>query len=106
MIGRFCLALASALTLALSGAAIAQTAPLTASPAAAVQGLFLLSDARSRSIGPENLTGRPGMGGRRALKDGSAKYAAKDLGTAGRSIPTSSCRRARRSRSATPRARA
>jgi hypothetical protein len=62
---------------ALATAAGAQSAPTVAG----VQTLFLLSDARSRSIGPENLTGEPGQGARTQLKDGSAKYAAKDLGT-------------------------
>ena len=45
-----------------------------------MQTLFLLSDAKSRSIGPENLTGEPGMAPARELKDEAAKYAAKDLG--------------------------
>jgi len=45
-----------------------------------VQSLFLLSDAQSRSISPENLTGAKGMGGRTELKDGSAKAAAQALG--------------------------
>jgi hypothetical protein len=64
-------------------AVAAAGSPASAQPAptvAGVQTLFLLSDARSRSIGPENLTGEPGMAGRAELKDGSAKYAAKDLG--------------------------
>lgn len=63
-------------------------AAMAAAPAAAqapptvpgVHSLFLLSDARSRSIGPENLTGQPGQGGRTELKDGSGRAAAKDLG--------------------------
>ena len=59
--------------LGLASAAAAQPVP-------SVQSLFLLSDARSRSIGPENLTGQPGMGARTELADGSAKAAAKDLG--------------------------
>jgi hypothetical protein len=61
---------------ALALRAAAQPAP----PVSGVQSLFLLSDAKSRSIGPENLTGEPGQGARTELKDGSAKYAAKDLG--------------------------
>jgi hypothetical protein len=61
---------------ALASAVGAQPAPTVAG----VQTLFLLSDAKSRSIGPENLTGEPGQGARTELKDGSAKYAAKDLG--------------------------
>ena len=60
----------------LASPAAAQPAPTVAG----LQNLFLLSDAKSRSIGPENLTGEPGMGARTELKDGSAKAAAKDLG--------------------------
>lgn len=51
----------------------AQTVP-------SLQSLFLLGDAASRSISPENLTGQPGMGGRTELNDGSARAAAKNLG--------------------------
>lgn len=65
----------------LAGVLAGLWAPAAAAQAAGgLQGLFLLSDARSREIGPENLTGRPGMGARTELKDGSAKFAAKDLG--------------------------
>lgn len=75
LVGRLCLALAGVLALGLSSPyAVAQPA------AGALQSLPLLTDAKSRSIGPENLTGQPGMGARTELKDGSAKYAAKDLG--------------------------
>jgi lysophospholipase L1-like esterase len=42
--------------------------------------LFLLSDAESRSISPENLSGGKGMGSRVELEDGSAKVAAAKLG--------------------------
>lgn len=42
--------------------------------------LFLLSDAKTRSISPENFTGEAGKGGRCALKDGIAGNAARDLG--------------------------
>ncbi len=45
-----------------------------------VNSLFLLSDAQSRSISPENLTGEKGMGGRTPLEQGSAKAAAVNLG--------------------------
>ncbi|HEY3950565.1 glycoside hydrolase family 172 protein [Phenylobacterium sp.] len=64
----------------LAAGALALPAAAQQTPAPGVQSLFLLSDARSREIGPENLTGAPGMGARTELKDGSAKYAAKDLG--------------------------
>jgi len=42
--------------------------------------LSRLSNAESRSISPENLTGEKGKGGMTELKDGSAKYAARELG--------------------------
>src|SRR5204862_3308106 len=42
--------------------------------------LFRLSDAKTRSISPENLTGEPGKGGMTTLENGNAKYAARDLG--------------------------
>jgi hypothetical protein len=60
----------------IASAAAAQPVPTVSG----VQSLFLLSDAQSRSIGPENLTGEPGQGARTELKDGSAKAAARDLG--------------------------
>ena len=40
--------------------------------------LFLLSNAVSRSISPENLNGAKGAGAMCELEDGSAKYAARD----------------------------
>ncbi len=43
--------------------------------------LFRLSDAKTRSISPENITGEPGKGGMTPLKEGSAYWAARDLGT-------------------------
>ena len=42
--------------------------------------LFMLSDAKTRSISPENLKGEPGQGGTATLEDGSARSAARDLG--------------------------
>lgn len=50
-------------------------------PSAGIGSLFLLSDAQSRSISPENLTGAKGMGGRTPLEQGSARAAAAKLGT-------------------------
>lgn len=41
----------------------------------------MLSNARSRSISPENPTGEPGRGGACPLEEGSARNAARDLGT-------------------------
>lgn len=42
--------------------------------------LSRLSDARTRSISPENMTGEPGRGGMCELHDGSAREAARELG--------------------------
>ncbi len=42
--------------------------------------LHLLSDAKTRSISPENYTGEKGKGGATELEDGFAKVAARDLG--------------------------
>ena len=43
--------------------------------------LTMLRDFETRSISPENRTGDKGMGGRTPLENGTAKLAAKDLGT-------------------------
>jgi hypothetical protein len=42
--------------------------------------LYRLSDAKTRSISPENLTGEPGKGGMATLENGNAHNAARDLG--------------------------
>ena len=42
--------------------------------------LFRLSDAKTRSISPENYTGEPGKGGMATLENGSSRSAARDLG--------------------------
>lgn len=42
--------------------------------------LFRLSDAKTRSISPENFTGEPGKGGMATLEQGNARNAARDLG--------------------------
>lgn len=42
--------------------------------------LFLLSDAQTRSISPENPTGEKGRGGMTTLANGTAASAARDLG--------------------------
>ncbi len=42
--------------------------------------LFLMSDAKSRSISPENLTGEKGKGGMATLEEGVARKAARNLG--------------------------
>ncbi|WP_423147947.1 glycoside hydrolase family 172 protein [Rubrolithibacter danxiaensis] len=42
--------------------------------------LYRTSDAKTRSISPENLTGEPGKGGMATLQEGNAKGAARELG--------------------------
>ncbi|MEP7230847.1 MAG: glycoside hydrolase family 172 protein [Ginsengibacter sp.] len=42
--------------------------------------LFMLSDAKTRSISPENYKGEPGKGGMATLENGYARSAARDLG--------------------------
>lgn len=42
--------------------------------------LFLVSDAKTRSISPENFTGEKGKGGMATLEEGTARRAARDLG--------------------------
>lgn len=42
--------------------------------------LYRISDAKTRSISPENLTGEPGKGGRTELKDGVSGQQARELG--------------------------
>jgi hypothetical protein len=49
-------------------------------PVPGVNSLFMLSDAQTRSISPENVTGGKGMGGRTPLEQGSARAAAANLG--------------------------
>ncbi|MEO7962068.1 MAG: DUF2961 domain-containing protein, partial [Ginsengibacter sp.] len=42
--------------------------------------LYMLSDAKTRSISPENFTGEKGKGGMATLENGSARNAARELG--------------------------
>src|SRR5688500_14978892 len=42
--------------------------------------LYRMSDAKTRSISPENLTGEPGKGGMATIEQGNARNAARDLG--------------------------
>ena len=42
--------------------------------------LYRLSDAKTRSISPENLSGEPGKGGMATPENGSAKNAGRELG--------------------------
>lgn len=53
----------------------------SAAPSPGIGELYRLSDAVSRSISPENLTGEKGQGSRVPVERGSASDAAKDLGT-------------------------
>ncbi len=46
-----------------------------------MEDLFRIRQAVTRSISPENRTGEPGMGGRTPLEQGTAREAARDLGT-------------------------
>lgn len=48
--------------------------------AVSMDNLFRLSDAKTRSISPENFTGEKGKGGMATLEEGSAADAARDLG--------------------------
>ena len=48
--------------------------------AVGMDNLYRLSDARTRSISPENFTGEKGKGGMATLEEGSAAHAARDLG--------------------------
>lgn len=45
-----------------------------------IENLYMLSDAQSRSISPENFTGEKGKGGMATLEEGSASHAARELG--------------------------
>jgi hypothetical protein len=45
-----------------------------------IDNLYLLSNAQTRSISPENFTGEKGKGGMATLDEGSAAHAARDLG--------------------------
>ncbi|UZR95288.1 glycoside hydrolase family 172 protein [Chondrinema litorale] len=49
--------------------------------------LYQLSDAKTRSISPENFTGEKGGGGRTTVEDGSAGAAARDLGLGWKTNP-------------------
>ncbi|MCK5209177.1 MAG: hypothetical protein KAQ79_14180, partial [Cyclobacteriaceae bacterium] len=42
--------------------------------------LFMTSDAKTRSISPENFTGEKGKGGMSKLGEGAASHAARELG--------------------------
>jgi hypothetical protein len=45
-----------------------------------IENLYILSDAKSRSVSPENITGEKGKGGMTPLEKGSASNAARELG--------------------------
>ncbi|MBE5792635.1 MAG: DUF2961 domain-containing protein [Clostridiales bacterium] len=46
-----------------------------------MRNLSKITLAQTRSVSPENITGEKGMGGRTPLEEGSARHAARDLGT-------------------------
>lgn len=66
--------------LALSVALMSATAQQASSANSPVEALYRLSDAESRSISPENLTGEKGGGSRTPLEKGSAAREASELG--------------------------
>lgn len=70
---RVSMVLAGVLALAAAGSA-------ASAPAPAVSQLFEVTTAQTRSISPENLTGEKGGGARFEAKDGTASYAAAELG--------------------------
>ncbi|MBU1374949.1 MAG: DUF2961 domain-containing protein [Alphaproteobacteria bacterium] len=70
--------MSKAWTLAVAFAIILAGGPASAAPR--VDDLYRLSDAESRSISPENLTGEKGGGSRTPLGQGSASREATDLG--------------------------
>ncbi len=45
-----------------------------------INNLYMLSNAKTRSISPENFTGEKGSGGKATLQEGNAANAARDLG--------------------------
>jgi len=60
--------------------AIAMIAPVLLAQTAGMDNLYRLSDAKARSISPENFTGEKGKGGMATLEEGSAAKAARELG--------------------------
>lgn len=56
------------------------TAPAAAQSQSPLKDLYIVTDAQSRSISPENRTGDKGGGSRVKLSDGSARDAAQELG--------------------------
>ncbi|KAA3610951.1 MAG: DUF2961 domain-containing protein [Calditrichaeota bacterium] len=58
----------------------AMVQPILFAQGNSMKNLFKLSDAKTRSISPENFTGEKGKGGMATLKEGSAAKAARKLG--------------------------
>ena len=74
-------AVAFLLSMAFIGASIgAPSSGNTGNSATSTAPLYMLSDAQSRSISPENLTGAKGGGARTEVDSGSARVAAQKLG--------------------------
>ena len=63
--------------------------------------IYRITPAQTRSISAENPTGEPGRGGACPLEEGSARVAARDLGTGWKVNPYSTSSPARRRRSPT-----
>ena len=64
-------------TILLSNATIGQS---NSGLESSMANLFMLTDAKTRSISPENFTGEKGKGGMVTLEEGTAANAARDLG--------------------------
>jgi len=64
-------------TILLSNATIGQS---NSGLESSMANLFMLTDAKTRSISPENFTGEKGKGGMATLEEGTAANAARDLG--------------------------
>ena len=61
-------------------AGIAAALPATAQGPQAMNDLYRIKDAKTRSISPENFTGEKGKGGMATLEEGTAAHAARELG--------------------------
>ncbi|MBQ3168769.1 MAG: hypothetical protein IJB99_03310, partial [Clostridia bacterium] len=46
-----------------------------------MRNLSKITNAMTRSVSPENITGEKGLGGKTPREEGSARHAARDLGT-------------------------
>lgn len=69
-----------AVCISLSMCIVVLWAPCAPAQSNAMDQLFKLKDAKTRSISPENFTGEKGKGGMATLEEGSAARAARELG--------------------------